>query len=305
MLILLLCFQAWNRGDDLRSIFRDVLTSAVGYISGMLIFQIFIMQPISDTGYVSSSLLPFNQLIPGAIQHYKEYCKLVLSDFRPLWFAWILALVVSFVLSSVFQSKCNKLLSLLFSVGTVLGMFLLSFGLYPFLTKSLMATRAMYGVGAFIALSAVYAVSRPKTVLSKVTAVAVSWCFFVFASVYGNALSVQKEYSNFRTVMVIDDLKDLEAFQGEEPVVFDITGATLYAPQLKVTFEQYGILKRLVHPAFSSGSWTWNHREFQDNYGIPNLGPYRNLSDEQLPLLKDTMYHTIYGKDNMIRIELK
>ena len=57
----------------------------------------------------------------------------------------------------------------------------------------------------------------------KIPAVVLSWIFFVFAFTYGNALSVQKDYTDFRTQLVISDLQEMEAFQSDTPVTVQLS----------------------------------------------------------------------------------
>ena len=65
----------------------------------------------------------------------------------------------------------------------------------------------------------------------------------------------------------------------------------------------YSILNRLVPQTFGSG-WHWSGSYFYGYFKLQNI-EWSTDDFPPLPILKDTMYHTIYGDDNTIVVSLK
>ena len=115
-------------------------------------------------------------------------------------------------------------------------------------------------------------------------------------------LFVQKEYTDFRIQAVIHDLKDLDfTISGEKDAV-RIEGSIGYAPAVVNASSIYPVIQRLVPVTFKDGYW--GGYGFFYYYALKNIFQNDNIETD-LPLLKDTMYHTIWGKDGYIRIQLK
>ena len=64
MFVVLLAFLKWNDKEDWNIVLRFVLVSVAGYLSGMLLFAAFILNPTET--YVSNTLPSFAALIPTA-----------------------------------------------------------------------------------------------------------------------------------------------------------------------------------------------------------------------------------------------
>jgi hypothetical protein len=203
-------------------------------------------------------------------------------------------------------SKCHHLLGTLLSVLALLGMIILCFGLYPALEKPLYATRAMYGFGVFLTLLMATIAERGNAIFAKASVVLFSWIVFVFAFTYGNALSIQKEYTDFRINQVIEDLNDLEIFNTEEEVKVQIVGSIGYAPVIENMPQNYQILNRLIPINFRE-SWMWGSYKFYNYYDLKNviLDGSIELTTYDLPIIEEHMYHVIRGEGNYILIELK
>lgn len=305
MLILFLAYKDWNDREDWKEIGKRVLCAAGGYLLGLLIFRFFIMHPIAEADYVSGSLFPLAQLVPGAFGRYVKYFLKIWNDFPMAWRIPVLVLCAGFIVVATGSSKRNKVVSCFLSILVLVLMACLSYGIFPFLQKEFYPARAMYGFGAFLAVIAVYQVTRRKTFLLQVFAVGLSWCFVVFAFVYGNALSVQKEYSDFRMERVIDDLNDLEVFRSGEEITVDIDGSYARSPLLSVADRNFPLLQQIVPQPFCSIEWIWSTMEFETKYAIPNMRVVVDLPEMELPLIKDTMYQTIYGDEHNICVVLK
>ena len=93
--------------------------------------------------------------------------------------------------------------------------------------------------------------------------------------------------------------------EGEKTV--QIAGSIGFAPVINhMPIYYQSLLHRLV-PVLFQEEWDWGIYQFYNYYGLRNVRLDRtvNLTEMNLPVLKDTMYHTIRGKGNNVLIELK
>lgn len=301
MLVILLALREWNRGE---SFFPFCLKSVAGYGAGLVYFKLVIMKP-ADAGYVSNALPELSELIPHTLENLKQYYSLILSDFKPYWLALTVLLAVGFLWGSVTLSRRKKAASAAMALAALALMCLLCFGIYPVLADTLFAPRAMYGFGVLIVLLGITAVEG-KGISRKLPVAVLSWAFFVFSFTYGNALNLQKEYTDFRIGLVIQDLNDMELFQSGEDITVQISGGIGKAPVLSNMPRDYEILNRLIPETFS-GSSDLARSQFFHYYGLKNViqDSSIDLTERDLPVLEEHMYHTIRGEGNQVLIELK
>ena len=247
-----------------------------------------------------------NGLLQNTLAHYKDYYTAILLDFKRWWLLVIALLLLLFVVTAALRSRRGAAGSALGAVLTLAVMTLLIFGVYPLLRAPLYAPRSMYGFGAYLAILAVAAVDGKLHWPPRLTCLALSWAFFVFAFTYGNALSVQDEYTKFRMSAVITDLNDLEAFSSDQEKVLQLSGSIGLAPQLRNMPQDYRMLNDLVQVTFREG-WQWGEYGFYNLYDIRNVHADSDLDLRQasLPVLKDGMYHTILGDGEHFLIVLK
>ena len=306
MLVVLLCMKQWSQGDSNKKVSMLAITSCCGYLIGLIIFKVFILH--SGQGYSSDNLLPASQLLPIGFVHLREYFLLIWNDFKRGWIVLIILLIISFLFVIVRDSTRNKIVTFLLAIITILSMMILAFGVYPFLESPLYAPRGMYGFGIFIVCIGVYIANSKKVFGAQIVNAILGWCFFTFSYTYGNALYVQSNYVDFRINMVISDLNDLEVFNSQEEKDVKIVGSCGYSPVLMNMPQDYQILYRLV-PITFRGDWSWGQCGFYNYYGLKNISTIWNqvvdVQNDDLPVIQDTMYHTIKGQDNYIVVELK
>ena len=304
MVVVLLSFMIWLKNKPWQEIARLLLGSVVGFAIGLIFFKQVIMNPIES--YASTSLPPLKELFPTIVTNYKHYFSLLLSDYERLW-KWIIALlIIAFSLSGIKVSGRKRFTTLILTAAAEIVIFLLCFGLYPAFAKPLFEPRAMYGFGVFITLLCISTAESFQPAAMKLPAVAIAWIFFVFSFTYGNALFVQKSYTDFRITQVISDLNDMEEFLGDEPVTVQISGSIDFAPAVERMRHNSAVLSRLV-PITFRGAWPWGQKGFYGYYGLKNVkqDDSIDLTAYALPLIKDGMYHTIYGEDNYVLVKLK
>ncbi len=309
MFVILLCMKRWNQKEDIGGILKFASVSIAAYFSGLLLYKTFLMP--ERERYVSTSLPSLKDIIPSTIFNLKKYYFLVISDFKKEWLVLLFLLCVAFVFVMVRDSKQKKYVSFLVSVISLALLLLLAFGMYPVLAKPLWHPRAMYGFGVFIVLIGISISTAQKIYSAKLVNFLLAWCFFVFSFTYGNALEIQNNYIDFRTIEVINDLKDLDIMMSDQKVRIQMDGSIGYAYAVKRMPDDYKMVIRLLPTAYVNGNWSlykfyyyaFSTKKVAFNHSRNSAG--EDFKTYNLPVLKDTMFHTIRGKDNCILIEMK
>lgn len=301
MLTILLCFRQWNNGRPLKDILRFSVVSAFCYIVGLIIFRIrFAVDSYSSIdSSISINMLPKNL---------RQYFTLIQSDFKSWWLTLIAVIVLFFVYAATRDTvRRPRILSGLLAAVTVLVMLFLSFGAYIFFKKPLSEPRAMYGFGVFLALISVCAAGAKRIYPAKLACFCLSWVFFVFAFIYGNALADNQRYLEYRTGAAITDICETDVFlsavQSGQKILIQTKGTIGRSPLVGDS----NLLKRLV-PTIISGNWSHGRHYFQWYYGIGNQIKFDSSKDYRkldLPILKDSFYHTIRGDSEHILVEFK
>ena len=305
MLVILLALRMWSQGGSMKDAALFCLKSAAGYGLGLIYFKLVLMRP-ADAGYVSNALPSAADMLPNTLRNLGQYYSLVLSDFKPLWLILLGVLIIGFLYTLVVTSRRKKVAMTLMSLLALGLMLVLCFGIYPLLQSTLFAPRAMYGFGVLIALMGIVTAEGRKRIPVKFAALALSWVFFVFAFTYGNALNYQRQYTDYRIALVLDDLSEMEVFLSDEPVTLQISGDIGQAPIIENMPQNYQMLNRLLPSTFSGADDLTQYRFFY-HYDIRNavqdIGT--SLSEKELPVVLDTMYHTIRAQDYAVLVELK
>ena len=222
------------------------------------------------------------------------------------YMAFSVLAAAAFCVRTVLDSQRRTLPAIAMTAVALILMGMMCFGLYPALASTVFAPRAMYGFGVLLTVFGMTAAEGKKRVPLKIPAVVLSWVFFVFSFTYGNALSVQKDYTDFRTRLVISDLQEVEAFRSDAPVTVQLSGSIGKAPVLWNMPQNYQMLNRLIPDTFGGGDDLTQYG-FYCYYDLQNVvwNPDVDLREMDLPVLEDNMYHTIRGEGSYVLVELK
>lgn len=301
MCVAFLCFVRWSRGEKIREILPFLFRSFTGYAIGILYFRLVLMRSIAADDYVSASIdlraFPANMT---------EYVSRILGDFNLFHLALMGLILAGFILAVCAGSKRKKTGALFMSILTLSVMFVLSYSLYSILSRPIIYPRSMYGFGILLSILSCYTIANSKALLSRASICLLAWLFFVFTFTYGNALNVQKTYADFRIRQVITDLSSHDLLKDPTVKRFTVHGTIGYPESIQNMLPVYPVLEDLVPPLFADSIMAWNTYQFQHYYGITNLvrdASYAPADD--MILLVDSMYHTIYGNERYILIELK
>ncbi len=305
MLVILFAFKMWSEHESFKKISNWCFQSAFGWGAGLLLYNTIIMVP-KESGYASSHLAGIEHLLSTTFGNLAEYYNYIKEDFKTYWIVLIVILLIGFIWTAIKSSKEKSFISVAMAIVCLALEGLVCFGVYPALAKQTKSPRAMSCVGVLITIVGIYVVQRKGNLLFKMASFTLSWAFFVFSLTYGNALYIQKEYTEFRIQMVIEELNNMDVFLEEQPVVVQISGTIGQSPILKGMPQNYSMLNRLVPITFRQ-NWEWGVMEFYSYYGLKNVikDTQIDLRTYDLPVLTERMYYTIRGRDNYILVELK
>lgn len=305
IVVILLALRMWNKGMPFRDMMCFCFRSAAGYFLGVLYFKLVIMKP-ADAGYVSNALPEASGLIVTVLQNYAIYFSHIFRDFKIFWHLLALLTASSFVYLTLRHTCQKKAAALSISLVALILMLPLCLGIYPMLASPLFSPRAMYGYGVLLTLLCIVTVEGIEYIPLKVPALVLSWVFFVFSLTYGNALSLQKDYTEFRIHMVMEDLNDLDVFRQSEKTKICLSGRIGMAPVIENMPQNYQMLNRLIPETFAGGDDLTEYR-FYDYYGLDAVAEVGDTEEctPDMPILKDGIFQTIRGEDNRILIQLK
>lgn len=312
LVAIFLFVKRWNKKNDFRICINYLVYSMVSYLISLGIFKVFIMKPVVSDGYVSADIIPINQLLYGLLNNIFCYFTLLETDFTKTWLILLGLIYFSFVYAMLCNSKIGKLKSLLLAILVLFVGSIFSFGLYIFLEKPLFYPRAMFGIGIFISILGLFIVNLKRAYLFKLICFLLSWNFFVFAFVYGNALSEQKRYTDFRVQLLYNDLNKLDISCDINKIKkVELDGNIKKSPILKNMEKHNHIITRLV-PDTLGGGWTWSEYYFFYYFNFKGIernfvkaSNYQDLKKLNLPIVVDSQYHTIRANDEYILITLK
>ncbi len=308
MMVVLLAMKEWANGKGMKNkeIWKFVLCTALVFVVTLIFFQKFLMR--TRDVYVSNNLPEIGSFFPMFFEHLRQYFELVVTDFRMLWKVLIVIMIGAAIVLYTFRSQKSKVLSCVVAIIGVFLMGALSLAIYAALEKPLYATRAMYAVGAFIAMIGVTIVSgRYAGWFTRLPVAILGYVFVMFALTYGNALREQEIFRDSRVEMVIADLNKLQVMKTEGLKVVGVEGDVGLSPVIRhMPIEDYRVLYRLMMPSFSENvpwmAYRISQQPWYDNiYYDPNI----ELTEKHLPVLVDTVLYTISGNEKYILITFK
>jgi len=313
MIVLVLCFQYWNsREKTNKEIISFLGITAFAFCFALLFFKFFIVRPIGLDAerYVTTTVFPLSNIIPGVLGNIKEYAMTINRDLGMIWKTGIAIVLLFFITKSIYSSAQKKILSFFISILVIVLSSFLSFGVYYLLEAPLFEPRAFVGFGVFLAIVCIYVVSDYKKIASIVV-LALNWCFLVFAFSYGNAFADQARYAEFRITILLHDLGGLYPNAGREDLSIQLKNSIDYTPIVKNIAKHYPVIERLIPTRLlENGAWyDYYYLEYfnyisvkMTNYAV---GAYTDFNTLDLPVVLDSYYHTIQSDGKHILIILK
>jgi hypothetical protein len=312
----LVTYRMWiGKITPAKDILKFVTSSILSYSAALVFFKklLFVTIKSEETGYYRTAMFSFSDLFKGIILNGKKYVNFVFDDFNgsiiPICF---FLLVIIFIILSILFSKRSKIITFLFSLFFGVFIFILSYGAYLVLQEPLWSPRAFTGFGGFVAVICFLNVSfsseykKLKYVVTVLLLVLV-YNFFLFDVSYGNALAEQKEYQNFRTALLVEDINRHLGPGIVSPIVH-MENNIGFSPVIDNISSTYPLIKRIIN-VLPGGSNEWGHlplNQFKFSHKVEYDSPvYNSESPKLLPILTDNSYHTIHGDGRQFFIILK
>ena len=293
-----------EKEKDIKEIAGFILQSAAGYIAGIFCFYFIISTPIPSDTYAGTGIN-----IRKLPENLSAFSRFFISDMTLIWKIFIIMIAVCFVIELVRRSRSHKLRDLLITIASLCVMYMLSFGAYIVLDKTIYTPRYMYGLGLLLSIMMILISQNfEKNIAGCVMSLFLSGLFVSYAFTYGNALSVQKEYTDFRTAILADDLSEIaKSGNPADKKELRISGTIGLAPSVENTAEQYPVIRRSFRVMLADDIWgsysLIPYYQLGSSYYLSESGEEEDWGG--LELIKSNMYHDIRGDEEHVVVELK
>lgn len=292
--------------NDYKSCIKFILQSIISFVGGLLIYKILFMSKpnpiygVQDYEYYFDTAISLKSIIPNFL----HYSKIIMSSFG-LWEKLLIIItLLIFSIISFIKSNLNKVLSVFLIISFICLGYFLSLGTYIAFSKTLFAPRVYMGFNAFISLILFYSYlilkesfSSKKSKLLFIPLFCLIYGSVTFLFSFGNCLIQQNEYANFRTKLMINDINELTTVT--KPKI-ELRGNVGYCKTIDLARKKFPVINQLL-PSMPGNNGFWD----QDIFYFYNFVFDKTTISDDLPLLKTTYYHDIYGKDNCFIIVLK
>jgi hypothetical protein len=299
VLTLLLCYRDWSyKQKTIRELLLFAATAAFSFCFSMLFFRIVFMVPGSGSGF-STEMLAFNQLIPGILFNWKTYITTINNDFGLVWKIIIMLICLLFIFQTSKRSSQKKPAAFIGSIVFIIMTFFLSYGVYFMLKNPSYEPRALVGFGVFTAAISI-CIASGHTRAATASVLILNWCFMVFAFSYGNALTDQKRYTNFRLEILLHDLSGLFPGRDKSKIPVYMENGIGFGPVTENVSEHYPLIKRLVPDSVHYQLYIYMSEYF--HWG---RGRSETEAPSDMPVVLDSYYHTIRSSGEHIRVLFK
>ncbi|MGL4983033.1 MAG: glucosyltransferase domain-containing protein [Treponemataceae bacterium] len=316
VLVCMFSYKYWMANEkSFKEIIIFIISSTMIFVITLLFFRLFIN--VNGVGYVSNHTFSINTMVQGIIKNISIYFQLLNSDLNRTQKIFIGLIITYFFIANILSYKDKKKILVIITTSFLLAIvFPLSFGAYIILEKPLFAARSFIGVNILLAVIQIITINlstinlRLFKFISVGTIILFSYSLITFAFSYGNALSEQKRWNEFKLETF---LKDFSTLNREETIYLQIAEHSTadknkYPATVKLMIKKYPILKRLVITTLSAG-WITRYLLIANNFDfIYNDLEEINSEDFSLlnfPTLIDTSYHTIKGESDKFLLILK
>ena len=282
-----------------------ILTSAFSYILGLVVFKVFLMQPITQTGAYINPQVSLNKIFINM----NKYFNLMNEDLNFIWLLFIYIIAFYFIIYIVLKTKQNKLITLLTLFIFVPVIFSVSFGPYIIFDELPTDPRYMYCIGVLITIIGLPICVEKKYYLCKVVEIMISFSFVVYFLIFGNALSSQKEYADFRNNQIVEAINDSDILKDKKTVQINVKGTIGFSESVENMIEEYPILKKTIPVMLSDSSkWFWGDQKLRQYYKMNLIEAGKQIDNNQkLIIIKDTYFYKIKSNSDRdyLLIELK
>ena len=240
-------------GKNITQTLRFMCACAVSLIVALLLYKL-IANPIDS--YASDKMINFRGGGKILLSHIWIYLKWLFDDFKQTPYIVLVALnCVLFIINAVLDSNRGKILALFCAIAFIVCGICMSYGLYLLLERQSFEPRYFFGFGAFVAVVSIFNVSSSNKILrcvAYVLAVVMAYFLISFANIYGNALTKQEQYLQFRAELLLKDLS--VAIPLNANAMVDLRINLKYHLATQAFINKYGGISRLI-PKVAKNDW--------------------------------------------------
>lgn len=301
--VLLIAFLMWINKQDLKYIGKFIGISVIGYMAGLLSFRYILMAP-TNTAYVDTSISFKNIFF-----NIGQYFHVLNNDYGAIWKLCVFIIILVFSVYVIVSSRRNRLITTALLIVMLVSTFILTYGVNIVFEKPTTDARGIYAIGILIAIIGTFTLSIDKKYLSVSAIVILSWMCIVFSTIYGNALSLQKDYTAYRMEQVLDDINELRVLENKEDVKLQFAGTEWTNTAVRNLTNEYPVLKRLMPILFDDNQdYYWGPKQvcgfYEEALGHVQIIYSKNYDLQEYSLVKETTNYTIYQNDESVLVYL-
>ena len=306
MVTIVALIMAVNTNDIMTAILY-ALKSAIGYMVGLIVFYVFVAEPVPSSEYAGTGIN-----IKYFFSNLKRCVLRIIDDMTIIWAILVVVIFISFIFVLLRTGMMTLSHKIPLVISTVILAAVLSFGAYLFLEKPIVSSRSLYSMGIVLAvMSCVIIGNRDcKNIPGKLAAIMLCWTFFSFAFTYGNALSQQQQYEEFRKIVLATDLAELKTNLENDKTELKIRGNVGLARSVRKISEQYPVLRKNICILLQNSSWgpctLLPYCELDTVYKEESSTERKmEIDTSEFSVLKKSLYHTIYDGGDYIVVKLR
>lgn len=285
------------------SIIKKIVLCIILYAVTLILFSLIFMEKVDTTTYVNNTISI--KAIPVNI---KSFLSIVYSNFKnTIILILSISILIFFSFITINKSNKNKLISLILVLLTIVISIPFTFGSYLALEHPLFSPRAFSALGVLIACILIQCASFDKKIIVKriisILIIYYSYSLLAFSFAYGNAQYDQNKYIDFRATLLLKDLSEIVEDTSETIELLFISDIG-YSKTVQNFISVYPVAKSMI----DTGLKPHRPAEFVlESYNFIELkqGNNENYLTEDLPILKETRYHKIQGKNNKYLVTFK
>ena len=297
-----------------RQILSKVWPFAAGYLLATVVF---LLIPTSTSNYRDTSMYPLNQLLPGIIYNLcllRDALRLLLST--KVWLVLLTLTGIVFIIALALahhSSIKHKLQQLSLGILLITVGLPLSYGAFLMLQSPPTWGRSLLGVGVYLSIIAVITITTARTPrlrqASCLPIFALAFSFLSYAFAYGNALSSQWQYAQFRIENLSTTLSQLAAddeIKIDQQHSIQLSGDIEWSPVMEHITSLYPVTS-IIFDGHSElhGNNDWGYIRLVSYYGIGMRMDINHTVQCNLELVDDA-YQIVSSDDNSnVCVQLK
>lgn len=281
--------------------------SAIAFAIGTVVFYCLVLNLSFNDPSEELTSIAFGV---NVVRNIYLYLDIFIQGFPLSWKILIVLLILCAVMVILFETKRNKLITLILFTAVLVISSIMSYGAYIFLETFGDRGRYIYGFVFMIAVLANITVMSKKVLLC-IPAGVLAWSFFTYASAYGNALGFDRDYTNFMEKEVLSDIN--EYFPAEKypelQVVF--SGDTNNLLPVEYLIKEYPITEKMITGFLHydgvpiSSFWATRHFVYYDNTLSPAPTNYEPDPRDGELVVENRYYNLYLHGDNIIQVVFK